>query len=295
MRVPIRLPRRKVESLLAYLLLYPEQHTRDHLATLFWGDSSDAQARHSLRTALATVRQQVSPDLLHTDRDHVQLNAAFPIWTDLHQLLGLENEFDPANSDFLQASLTLWQGELLAGFYDEWITNAREHYWTRSLNLFLQITQNLRAASAYEQAIEVAQRILMLDPANEHAHQHLMFCYVASGDRPAALRQYEICERALQDDLDVLPMPETVALYQWIKQFEGNEASPAGKITNLPIPLSSFVGRTRETAEVKRLLNVPIVTKVRGQATNKVLFGCLLSSVPGVAAKLALLSRPQPT
>lgn len=51
--VRIHLPRRKVESLLAYLLLHPEQHGRDHLATLFWGDSADAQARHSLRTALA--------------------------------------------------------------------------------------------------------------------------------------------------------------------------------------------------------------------------------------------------
>ena len=91
---PIHLPRRKVESLLAYLLLHPEQHNRDQLATLFWGDSTDAQARHSLRTALATVRQLVSADLLLTDRDHVQLNHDFPLWTDLHELFDLENEFD---------------------------------------------------------------------------------------------------------------------------------------------------------------------------------------------------------
>lgn len=76
--VRIHLPRRKVESLLVYLLLHPERHSRDHLATLFWGDSSDAQARHSLRTALATVRQQVSADLLFTDRDPVQLIQIIP-------------------------------------------------------------------------------------------------------------------------------------------------------------------------------------------------------------------------
>lgn len=253
--VKIRLPRRKVESLLAYLFLHPEQHVRDHLATLFWGDSSDAEARHSLRTALATVRQQVSPDLLLTDRDHVQLNPDFALWVDLRQLLSLEEMPDHPSVDFLQTHLALWQGDLLAGFYDEWITIEREHYQTRLIKLFLQVTQNLRARSEYAQAIVVAKQVLALDPANEHAHQHLMFCYVASGDRPAALRQYELCVRALQDDVDAPPMPETTALYQWIKQQESEEAAPAGKITNLPIPLTSFVGRKRETAEVKRLLS----------------------------------------
>ncbi|MEZ4709887.1 MAG: hypothetical protein R3A44_21960 [Caldilineaceae bacterium] len=31
----IHLPRRKVAALLAYLILHPERHSRDHLATLF--------------------------------------------------------------------------------------------------------------------------------------------------------------------------------------------------------------------------------------------------------------------
>ncbi|CAN5608408.1 BTAD domain-containing putative transcriptional regulator [soil metagenome] len=251
---PIHLPRRKVESLLAYLLLHPEKHPRDQLATLFWGDSSDEQARHSLRTALATVRKLVAIDLLQTDRDHVQLNPAFPVWVDLHELLSVGDLLDSANSDFLQAQLALWRGELLAGVYDDWLTLEREHYRMRLLKLFLQVTQALRARSEYRAAIATAHHILTIDPANEAAHQHLMFCYVAGGDRAAALRQYEQCVRALQDELDAPPMPETTALAQWIKQNNGEEASSAAKITNLPFPLTSFVGRTREMAEVKRLL-----------------------------------------
>lgn len=264
--VAVHLPRRKVESLLAYLLLHPEKHARDHLATLLWGDSSDAQARHSLRTALATVRQQVSPTLLVTDREHVQLSRNVGVWVDLHQLLGLEAELEQVSNDQLQAQLALWQGDLLADFYDEWLTSEREHYRTRLLKLFLQVVQTLRARSEYGAAISVAQRILALDPANEHAHQHLMFCYVASGDRPAALRQYELCVRALQEDLDAPPLPETTALYEWIKESEGEGVAFAARITNLPIPLTSFVGRTRETAEVKRLLAQPSVAT--GQSGN---------------------------
>lgn len=253
----IRLSRRKVEALLAYLLLHPERQTRDHLATLFWGDSSDSQARHSLRTALAALRKEVAADLLLIDRDHVQLNPDYTVWTDLDELLALEDELETLNPAALPARLALWQGELLAGFYEEWLTSEREHYRTRLLTLFLQVTQLLRSRSDYSTAILVAQQILAIDPANEPAHQHLMFCYVATGNRPAALRQYEQCERALLTDLDAPPMPETTALYHWIKQQTGTEAAIAARITNLPIPLTSFVGRTEETAAVKQLLTPP--------------------------------------
>ena len=44
----IRLPMRKVESLLAYLVLNPEKHAREKLAALLWGDvPDDRRAIHS--------------------------------------------------------------------------------------------------------------------------------------------------------------------------------------------------------------------------------------------------------
>ena len=251
---PLVLPRRKVELLLAYLLLHPEPQTRDHLATLFWGDSSDVQARHSLRTALATVRKEIAADLLLTNREQVQRNPNFPCWVDLHDLLAVATERETISVDHLLAKLAWWQGDLLPGFYEEWLVFDREHYRERLLKLGLQATQALRARSEYAGAIAVAQHLLTRDPANEHAHQHLMFCYMAAGDRPAALRQYELCERALRDELDVPPLPETTALYHWLRQHSGTEAT-AAKITNLPIPLTSFVGRTQATADLKRLLS----------------------------------------
>ena len=185
---PITFPRRKVESLFAYLLLHPEQQTRDSLATRFWGDTADDKARHSLRTALATLRQQLGDSLLIADREHVQINPDFALWVDLRELLALGKwAAEIARSDVaqLQALVALWQGELLAGFYDDWVTAEREHYQERLLRTLLDVTQALRSLSEYSQAIEIAQKILAFDPANELAHQHLMFCYMAGGDRAA--------------------------------------------------------------------------------------------------------------
>ena len=66
---PIALPTRKVESLLAYVALFPGPHPREKLAALLWGDSTDEQARHSLRSALTTLRSKLGDDLLLADRE----------------------------------------------------------------------------------------------------------------------------------------------------------------------------------------------------------------------------------
>ena len=84
-----RLPTRKDESLLAYLVLHPESHSREKLAALFWGDTSDEQARTSLRTALAAIRKELGDDVLTADREKVQLNPAFPLWIDIREIFDL--------------------------------------------------------------------------------------------------------------------------------------------------------------------------------------------------------------
>lgn len=77
------LPTQKTTSLLAYLLLHRHSsHSRAKLSALYWGDVSDEQARHSLRTALATLRRELGSDLFLTDRESVQVNPRLSIWVD---------------------------------------------------------------------------------------------------------------------------------------------------------------------------------------------------------------------
>ncbi len=257
---PVHLPTRKVESLLAYLVLRPEEHTREQLAALFWGDVSDTQARASLRNALAILRRQLGEELLLTDRDTVQLNPAFPLWVDALDFQVQATQFLSAPSpDPSAVDIELYTGDLLMDFYDNWVLADRERYRDLYLDTLLRRVEEMRSRSEYERAIEFAHKVLASDAANERAHQHLMFCYVALGDRSAALRQYEACQRALREELAVEPSPATKALYQWIQQAPAEMKPIEAQITNLPIPLTSFIGRKREMAEVKRLLT-PFLT-----------------------------------
>ncbi len=251
----IQLPTRKAEALLAYLVLHPQPHGREKLAALFWGDSSDTEARNSLRNALAGLNKKLGHDLLLADRQRVSINAEYPIQVDALEFeTQAVNFLDTPTSDLKQVNLELYQNDLLSDFYDDWIFPLREHYRSLFLDTLLQLTQQLRSQSEYEKAIEYARRIIMFDPANEHAHQHIMFCHAATGDRNAAIKQYEECKQALAEELGVEPAAETAALFDWIRQSP--PANPLeARITNLPFSLTSFIGRKHELTDLKQRLS----------------------------------------
>lgn len=243
------LPTRKAEALLAYLVLFPKAHSREELAGLFWGDTPDEQARGSLRKALSALRRSLGSEAVLADRLTARLNPDFRLWVD-----AVDFEHKTMMEVALPGSLDLYRGDLLVGFYDDWIVPLREHYRALFLEQALSSAQMMRVQSEYTSAIAYAQQTLIVDPANERAHQHLMFCYLALGQRREALRQYELCRQRLWEELAVEPSLETTALYRWIKDGPSSRAAPEAAITNLPLPLSSFVGRIAELAQLKRLL-----------------------------------------
>jgi predicted ATPase len=258
----IQLSTRKTESLLAYLVLHPQPHGREKLAALFWGDSSDTEARNSLRNALAVLNKKLGHDFLLVDRQSVSVNPEYPIQVD-----ALEFEAQAANylaaptSDPHLVNIKLYQNDLLSDFYDEWIFPLREHYRSLFIKTLLLIAQQMRSQSDYEKAIDHARKVITFDPANERAHQQIMFCHTAMGNRNAALKQYEECHQTLMEELGVDPTAETLALYEWIKQTPAETNPIETRITNLPISLTSFIGRKRELNEIKeKLMSTRLLT-----------------------------------
>ncbi|MGB8647581.1 MAG: tetratricopeptide repeat protein [Anaerolineae bacterium] len=278
----VHLSRRKVESLLTYLILHPQEQRREQIATLLWGDSTDEQARASLRTALTVLKHEVGDDVVLVERETVQLNPDYPLWTDIQELERTAASAEPA--------LNLYRGELLAEFYDDWIIPLRERYHDLYIDALLRHVETLRTTSRYEEAIELARQVLTHDSANERAFQHLIFCHMALGNRPAAIQAYEQCVRALEEELGVAPLRETAALYEWIKHKPGDERSLAARITNLPIPPTPFIGRGHEIATVKALIApharpVPHATGKKALASRR---------APAAGAQPAHPVPPQP-
>lgn len=246
----ITLPTRKVESLLAYLALHPGFHSREKIAALFWGDVSDEQARASLRGALPALRKLLGPCLL-ANREAIALVPDVSFWVDVHALhTAMKQPVSPE-------SLPLYRDELLRDCYDEWVLPLRQQWQEKFVVWLWQGAQLAHAQTAYQQAITLGQHLLVVEPAHEQAYQLLMHCYHALGDRSAALRQYDRCVQLLNQELGVKPSSQTVELLQRIKTAVSTTPSHT-PLTNLPAPLSTFIGR--ETA-VSALLSLFTATE----------------------------------
>src|SRR4029079_17377356 len=99
------------------------------------------------------------------------------------------------------------------------------------------------------------------DPTREEAHRQLMLLLTLSGQRGAALAQYETCRRALNDELGLDPDTETEALYRRILDGTVQPRPPAldqpRQHYHIPAPLGTFIGREEQLAAIVELLRSP--------------------------------------
>lgn len=221
----IRSPR--LRSLLTYLLLH--QHippTRQHLAFLFWPDSSETQARTNLRKLHSQLRQALpeADRYLWSDSHGIGWCNDGTAWLDvadlrhhLERLAQVQRRDETIPRSHLEAIASLYQGELLPSCYDEWIVPIRQQFHDASSQAIRLWVDRLAADGQIDIALHQARRLIELNPLEEADYRRLMELYIAAGDRTGALYIYERCVRVLGKELDVPPTWETRALYQRLR------------------------------------------------------------------------------
>ena len=121
---PIQLLSRPAQSLLAYLALKPgTAYRRERLAGLLWPDATETNARSYLRQALWRIRKALEAahrDYFLTDDLTIAFDAEADYWLDVAVLEQEVNAHTP--TDELLRALEVYHGELLPGFYDEWVS-----------------------------------------------------------------------------------------------------------------------------------------------------------------------------
>lgn len=269
----------RFQALIAYLLLHRDApQRRQHVAFLFWPDSTEEQAQTNLRKLLMSMRRAF-PALeryIALDRRALQWNAGLPYSLDVadfERAYASETEHLPD----LRAIVDLYGGDLLPGCYDEWIAGPRERLRQHFLEALQRLVSALQSSGEIGSAILYARRLLRHDPLQEENYRRLMQLYAANGDDAAALGVYRQCESFLRRELGVEPSAATL---QILRQLTENDAgaraqtgnsrrrpgtrnraaespeSPATRTipNNLPAPTTLFIGREREISVVSDLL-----------------------------------------
>lgn len=249
----------RLQALLAYLLLQrPGAQARQHLAFLFWPDSSEAQALTNLRKQLLFLRR-VLPDADHFLRVDTKVvewnpNALFTLdVTAFEQALAHANALAGADAIApLQAAITLYTGDLLLGCYEDWITAKRaalREQYSAALERYLLLLEDRRD---YPAAIHVGQHLLRHDPLHEATYRRLMRLHARNGERTAALNVYHTCVTILQRELGVEPNTDTRAAYQRLLQQEIPDVLRQ-QPSALALMKAPFVGRHAEWAKLTEI------------------------------------------
>lgn len=283
---PLKLPSRRTEALVVYLLRNPQPHAREVLANLLWDDLPQNKALGNLRVLLANLRKALDPYVTIT-RQSAAWNGASDYRVDLttlEDLLALSrSEIDrtgaltKATAATLGAALQHYQGDLLPGFYlhdgqgfEEWLATEREWLWTRAVQALDDLATEYLQWGDYRAGVEQAQRLVDLDPLREEGHQLLMQLWAADGQISAALAQYERCVHLLEQELGVPPHPFTTELYERMRRGDWRLPRPlaetgtvaAASATkalphNLPRRMAPIWGRATELAQLATHLGDP--------------------------------------
>ncbi len=231
--------------LLAYLLLHRQTPVaREHLAFLLWPDSSESQARTNLRHVLHHLRQALpDPDrYLAITSQSLQWRSDTSSWLDIAVFDALAAATATTTADdhdltVLRDAIAVYTGELLEGWYDDWVLSERERLNQRYLHLVALIIDCLEERGEATEAIGYAERLLRHDSLNEDSYRLLMRLFAENGDRARAIRTYQVCVTTLQRELDVAPSSTTRAAYEALlpATFESADPGPIGRTTQTPL------------------------------------------------------------
>jgi DNA-binding SARP family transcriptional activator/predicted ATPase len=218
----------RLHSLLAYLVLHGNApQLRQHLAFLFWPDTSEVQARNNLRQTLHQLRHAL-PDadrFLHADARTLgwRPDAAFQLdVAEFEQALASADAAERQDDQraALERAAHLYRADLLPSCYDDWLLPERERLRQRHRHAVAQLIQLLETRRDYAAAIGHAQRLLQDDPIDEETYRCLMRLLALNNDRASALRVYHSCVTILQRELGVEPSQPTREVYESLLRLD---------------------------------------------------------------------------
>jgi DNA-binding SARP family transcriptional activator len=242
----------KAQELLAYLLVYRDRpHPRESLADLLWEASSTAQSKKYLRQTLWQIQQSLpktdGEPLIHIEPDWIRISPKADYWLDVSKF---EKAFAQAHgipgqqikvmvAADLDKAVALYRGDLLEGCYTDWCLYERERLQNTWLAMLDKLMSYCEVRHEYEAGLTYGTRVLRDDRARERTHRRLMRLAYLAGDRTGALRQYERCVQALDEELSVRPSRRTEELHQQIL----DDTVDTGRIVEPLLPLTAVTGR----------------------------------------------------
>jgi len=221
---------RPFEMLKALLAFGGREVHAELLSQALWPDADGDAAQNSFDVTLYRLRRVFGlKDLFIVQDRRLTLNSE-QAWVDAWEFERLVNQgerlfnhsYAPDMADELAVNsdrlLYLYQGSFLEReAMNGWTLGLRERLRSKLLRYILDTGHVWEGHQDWDIAIRLYRKGLEIDPRIEAFYQRMMICYTESGRIAEALATYHHCDDILQGQLQITPSPETVALYEALR------------------------------------------------------------------------------
>ena len=259
--LPLGGPRQ--EAVLALLLLQPGRAVpTDELAEELWHGAPPAGAATTVRVYVSRLRN-VLPDAPISRRSGGYTLDVPPDCVDAHRFEHLLTEAgealrrgEPRRPERrIDEALALWHGRPFGALADEGRLALEAKRLEELRVLAHEERVEARLQLGHDAAlVEELEALVAEHPYRERLWRQLMLALYRAGRQADALATYRRARTLLDDELGVEPGPELRALEQAVLRHDVPRVEAPEERHNLPAPLTSFVGRARELAELRDLL-----------------------------------------
>ena len=237
---------------------------QETLVDAVWGEDPPSSAAKTLQSHVSRLRRVLPPELIETVDGGYRL-AMSPQEVDAHRLDALLGDARHAvnvgnhrvAARLLDDAVTLWRGPPLVDLADGPLRRG----WLARLEAIHQAAIDLRitahlALGDHEQMVPQLEQLVAEHPYAEPLWAQLMLALHRSGRRLDALAAYDRLRRNLRTDLGVNPSAAVRELQsQILDESAALDLPPSAPASNLPTPLTSFIGRSTQVQAVAELLD----------------------------------------
>ena len=266
----------KERVLLAVLVLGANRAvSADRLVDALWGEDPPATATNTLQVHVSKLRKRLAgagaaPETLATTPGGYLLHAG----ADEVDATQFEESVRAATGDpgevsaRLGKALALWHGPALADVSVDALAGQRARLEELRLMASERRIEAELALGHHGEVIAELEALVRTEPLREGSRRQLMVALYRAGRQADALATFRQGREILAEELGVDPGPALQELELAILRQDAGLAAPTAEtptrspphsgtnlLNNLPSQLTSFIGRARELAELRDLVN----------------------------------------
>ena len=185
---------------------------KNDIALEFWPDFSPGKVNSNFHATLWRVRKGLEiKNLIAFIDDYYQINPDVDLYYDVEEYeeiidkMRILEKGSPERSVYLRRALELYHQDFLPDIDMPWADDRRRELQNSFLRLLVELGETIFKRKHYQDALEIFQRAVELDPYQDNIHLLIVQCLVIMGDSHQAKNHYDRYASTLQNEMGITP------------------------------------------------------------------------------------------